>query len=332
MGRHVGVDLHTTNGTRHAYHVTYAPPLHPNTHPAIDSLLRDTWLPEVTDMVRERTGWEMYHYGNLPFRPGAERGWYTFDHRPRFNNNYIGLRNRVAILSEAYAYATFEERVLSTLAFVEAVLDFATDNADAVRDAVATAEAEPLPGTELAVRAEPAASDGPVEILLGEVELTTHPLTGRRVAMRTDARTAETMVEYVRFAPSETATVPTAYLVPAGLSAVIDRLRIHGVAMEAMEASEEMAIERFRITGSSEARREFQGHRERTLEGAWEPDTATIEAGTLRIDMTQSLARLAFTLLEPRSDDGLTNWNFLDDAIDGAEHYPILRVPATAER
>ena len=38
---HVVIDLHTTNGTQHAYHLTYAPPLHPNTHPAIDALLRD---------------------------------------------------------------------------------------------------------------------------------------------------------------------------------------------------------------------------------------------------------------------------------------------------
>ena len=30
---HVAVDLHTTNGTQHAYHLTYSPPLHPNTPP-----------------------------------------------------------------------------------------------------------------------------------------------------------------------------------------------------------------------------------------------------------------------------------------------------------
>ena len=34
---HVAVDLHTTNGTQHAYYLTYSPPLHPNTPSAIDS-------------------------------------------------------------------------------------------------------------------------------------------------------------------------------------------------------------------------------------------------------------------------------------------------------
>jgi hypothetical protein len=28
---HAGMDLHATNGSRHAYHLTYAPPLHPGT-------------------------------------------------------------------------------------------------------------------------------------------------------------------------------------------------------------------------------------------------------------------------------------------------------------
>jgi len=41
--------------------------------------------------------------------------------------------------------------------------------------------------------------------------------------------------------------------------------------------------------------------------------------------MRQPLARLAFYLLEPRSDDGLTNWNLLDEALSGAKIYPILR-------
>jgi hypothetical protein len=41
--------------------------------------------------------------------------------------------------------------------------------------------------------------------------------------------------------------------------------------------------------------------------------------------MKQPLARLAFYLLEPRSDDGLTDWNFLDDALRDQKTYPIVR-------
>jgi hypothetical protein len=50
-----------------------------------------------------------------------------------------------------------------------------------------------------------------------------------------------------------------------------------------------------------------------------------VPAGTLRLDMTQPLARLAFYLIEPRSDDGLVDWNLLDEALKDAKVYPIVR-------
>ena len=325
---HVSVDLHTTNGTRHAYHLTYSPPLNPNTHAAIDNLLREDWLPAMTETIRERHGWEFYYYGNTPFRRDAEPGWYTFDHRPRFNNNYIGLRNRIAILSEAYAYASFEERVLASLYFVRAIVDYAAVNTSPIRDAVTMADGETLPGTELGVRATFARSAEQVEILMGDVDDGVHPLTGRRQLVRKDVIRPETMYEYGAFEATATETVPQAYLVPEELGAVLDRLRAHGIEMTQTAGAESMAVEQFRISGSEQSPREFQGHQERRIEGAYEGATAEIPAGTWRVEMTQPLARLVFYLLEPRSDDGLANWNFLDEAIAASDVYPILRVPA----
>jgi hypothetical protein len=72
---HLTVDLHTTNGTRHAYHLTYAPPLHPNTPEPIDRLLRERWLPDLDAVMRADHGWLTWHYGNVPpAGGGAERG------------------------------------------------------------------------------------------------------------------------------------------------------------------------------------------------------------------------------------------------------------------
>ena len=73
-----------------------------------------------------------YYYGNFASESGMAREssrvdpanpgdtiWRTFDHRPRFGNNYVGLRNRLAILSEAYSYLDFRGRVRVTEVFVE---------------------------------------------------------------------------------------------------------------------------------------------------------------------------------------------------------------------
>ena len=57
----------------------------------------------------------------------------------------------------------------------------------------------------------------------------------------------------------------------------------------------------------------------------------TIPAGTVIVPTAQPLGRLAFYLLDPRSDDGLVAWNVLDDALEGAARYPILRAASPPE-
>ena len=322
----VAVDLHTTNGTRHAYHITYSPPLHPNTPAGIDDFLREGLLPHVTGEIRDKHGWEYYYYGNASARGGDARGWYTFDHRPRFNNNYIGLRNRIAILSEAYSYATFEERVLSTLYFVEEILDYVHENADEVRQIVAEADAATVVGDSLALRAVPERSAAPVDILMGAAVENAHPLTGRPLLLRADTQYVEPMYEYGTFAPTLRERVPQAYLIPAGLEEVLIRLAAHGIALEPADATP-MDVEAFRIDSVQTAERPFQGHNEQSLFGRYERTQVTPAPGDMLVRADQPLGRLLFTLVEPQSDDGFANWGFLADRLGDGEVYPILRVP-----
>ena len=321
---HVAVDLHTTNGTRHAYHITYSPPLHPNTPIEIDRLLREGLLPDVTERVRVKYGWEYYYYGNASARGSGERGWYTFDHRPRFNNNYVGLRNRIAILSEAYSYATFEERVLATLYFVEETLGYVHEHGDEVRRVVAAADAENVVGDSLALSARPRRSDARVDILMGATVEETHPLTGRPLLLRRDTQYVESMYEYGTFAPTLSERVPSAYLIPPELDDIIVRLAAHGVTLEPAEIAP-VEIEAFRIDSVLTAERAFQGHNEQALFGRYEPGRVTPAPGAMWARADQPLGRLLFSLLEPRSDDGFADWGLLADRLDAGGLYPILR-------
>ena len=323
---HVAVDLHTTNGTRHAYHLTYSPPLHPNTPAEIDGFLREGLFPHVTGEIREKYGWEYYYYGNAFARGGEAPGWYTFDHRPRFNNNYIGLRNRIAILSEAYSYASFEERVLATLYFVQEILDYVHEHAEEVRRIVAAADAAGVTGDSLALRAVPERSAAPVDILMGATIEEAHPLTGRPLLLRADTQYVETMYEYGTFEPTLRERVPAAYLIPADLGDVLIRLGAHGIALEPAGAMP-WEVEAFRIDSVRTAERPFQGRNEQALFGSYEPARVTPAPGDMLARTDRPLGRLLFSLLEPQSDDGFANWGFLADRLRPGEPYPILRIP-----
>ena len=216
---YVGMDLHTSDGSAHGYHLTYSPPLNPNTNAGIMSIMKDEWFPFVTKAIREKYKWETFYYGNAgnpgggrggrgggqgapgagrggaagagaagatpppttppptppvaqpqaPAVPAGPRAWGTFEHVPRFHNNYVGMRNRFALLSEAYAYATFKDRILATNYFIEEAMNFAHQNVAKIRTAVDSADREALAGKTHATRAQ-IRSGGMIEILMGEVE------------------------------------------------------------------------------------------------------------------------------------------------------------------
>lgn len=327
---HVVVDLHATNGTVHGYHLTYSPPLHPSTAPRIVDLLRETWLPTLTERLRGQFDIDTYYYGNLPWRGmDAPRGWYTFDHRPRFNNNYTGLRNRFAILSEAYAYRPFEERVDVTRKFVDEILEFVLQNTSEIRSMTEEADAENIVGREVVLQASFAESDEPVEILMGEVRQEVHPFTGEVIYRSLDVRRPEKMPEFGTFSADVVTIAPKAYLLSGEHWRVIEMLHTHGIRTEVLEEDVEVDVERFRIDSTWVDDRPFEQHHQRSVDGAYERIRMDIPSGWVRVDVRQPLGRLAVIMLEPESDDGFLNWNILDNIIEDADTYPILRLPGS---
>ncbi|MGD0309557.1 MAG: M14 family zinc carboxypeptidase [Acidobacteriota bacterium] len=59
---HIVVDLHTTDGSAHAYQMTYAPPLHPATPAGVVDILRNGLLPAVTKVMKAKDGMDSYYY------------------------------------------------------------------------------------------------------------------------------------------------------------------------------------------------------------------------------------------------------------------------------
>jgi hypothetical protein len=267
-----------------------------------------------------------------PDPAAGPREWRTFEHVPRFHNNYVGLRNRFGLLSEAYSYATFEDRIKVTNYFVEEALNFASAHAAELKKAIASADRERLTGAVEATSAQ-MKRGGLIDILMGEVEPITNPVTNTVMCNRKDVVHPEQMVDMRWFEPETTETVPAAYYVPASATKAIQLLKEHGIQMQ--QLTNEIrgagplihgdAIETFAIEANAPAQN-FEGHAMRKVTGAWTADaTASVPAGSWEVSMSQPLARLAFYLIEPASDDGLVAWNALDDQLKDAKTYPIVR-------
>lgn len=353
---HVNVDLHTTNGSDHGYYLTYEGPGSPNTSPGITTLLREQLFPTVTRVVKAKHGWDFFYYGGASSR-GGERAWYgDLDlYKPRYTHTYFGLRNRIGILSETYSYATFEDRIKAAYRFVEEIVNFAAGHGEVIRRVTAQADAESIIGTPQAVRGRLVRTSDAVPIVLARTTEERNPyVPDRPMRLRVNgSERVETMPHHGTIEATETSLAPRAYVIPLPaprpitapppqgppfgptrdpgariIASIIDRLETHGVKFIRTTAETAFTGERFRIESSKAEEREFEGHKLRTLTGVWESVDEKLPAGSLVVPMDQPLARLAFVLLDPRSDDGLMAWNILDPVLGpspGPEFYPILR-------
>ena len=328
----VYVDLHTTDGSYHGFALTYSPPLNPVSYlPGFaGGLTRDTLLPEIRRAMRTR-GLETFDYGNFDplddngdITDTVKQGWYTYDHRPRFGTNYYGLRGHVAILSEAYSHDPFQRRIASTYTFVNEILSVVAEHASqVVRDRGADGATQVPIGAHLTTH--PFEADLPFEILRHTGDSLISQAGVPRGIVRTGRFVTQRMPVYDRFEPTKKVDLPAAYLIPPGYPKVLAALRRHGIPIQPA-IGDTIAASEFAIDSLTHADQPFQGHRQTRLYGHWRPTVRTIPVGATLVSSTGRLGPLAAYLLEPESDDGLTDWNFFDANLTVGGTYPVLRI------
>jgi hypothetical protein len=320
----VVIDCHTTNGSFHRYTLTYEGGRCPAGDPRVAAFTRDELLPEVSRRMEKQTGYRSMFYGNFS---RDKKEWQTVLPGPRFGTHYVGLRDRVAVLSESYVYASFKDRVLASRSFVRNILEYCAENRGPVRKLLAQARATFPEKVPLAFKAAP--QGRPVR-LLGFVE---ELRGGKRVS--TGKPAAYEVVYMGGTATTREVARPYAYLLPATFSTVCETLQRHGIIVEELRKEATLDVEVYRV-GSISRQRDFQKHQPVTLKVAARKESRRTPAGSLLVRTAQPLGRLACFLLEPESADGLATWNFFDGVLKVGGDFPVVRlraaVPLTAGR
>jgi dipeptidyl-peptidase 4 len=321
---HLFIDAHTTNGSHHRYTITYQGAVNPAGDPKVVEFTRKTMFPALSKALKEHSGYESFFYGNFN-RDHTQ--WTTYGAQPRFGTSYVGLRNRLSILSEAYAYAPYKTRILATRDFVRECLAFAASHKEEIKDLLDHAHSEttragrdPKPDDRVSIRTRAEAFPEPATIL-GFVE---QQKDGRRVA--TDEPKDYRVALVQDFKPTETVQRPFAYLIPAGATKAIETLQRHGLEVVELREDIELDLEVYRVDKVTRAGRKYEGHNAVELEVTPRSTARMVEAGTMLVRTGQPLGDLAVYLLEPRSDDGLATWNAFDDLLAEGSDFPVSRL------
>lgn len=334
---HLTVDLHTTNGSYHAYHLTYSQALNPNTDQRILDFSREKMMATIAKNLLKNHKFRSYYYGNFPGfsnqpKPGEKTQWEAFTHQPRIGQNYGGIRNRFTILSEAYSYLPLKRRIEVTERFVEEIFKFFAANGTQMAQLTKSADDETVrkfygnEAVDFGVAFKMVPLPKPVEILVGAVEKVKNPRNGKDMtAMIEDKITPIKMEDFGNFASTKTVKAPRAYLFKPDPK-VVEKLRQHGITVEELTSELSVNVDSFKIETVTKAQRPNQGHNEMKMTGKFSSEKVTFPVGTILVRTAQPLGRLVFYLLEPESDDGLVNWNFFDSYLEAGKTFPVYKL------
>jgi hypothetical protein len=330
------VDFHTTNGTWHGYRLTWAPAY----HTIGDKRLFDySWyemLPTITEQVKKNYDLNFGPYGWYNLRDGwPPKKIETYNHHPRYLVNQMGLRNRMAILSETFAHDRFYIRIQSAYAFANEILNFFVIHGQEIKKHNKRAESasKEIEGETLGLRFSKIPMEESFTLRTYDYAPYVNDMGELNYARTGAIVHYDSVLNYSAFEAEFQLKAPKAYYLPKRLQLVKRLLDIQGIQNYPLKSDSMAKVEILEIQSVKQANRAFQGHKLMQIEEhRWNTvNTYELAEGGFIVPMNQSLSRLAFYLLEGLSDDGIVNWNLIGEEIEGidtpsSKDYPVLRI------
>ena len=326
------IDLHSTNGSRHGFHVTHSPAHGTGGDSSLTAFNR-RMLIEIRESLKTK-GLPTYDYGN--FRLNSDRQpimWETDSLGQNMVSNYPILENRLGVLVETLVYRSYEDRVQDNVKFILETLGWVARNTSEIQrerkqaqdrwlsDCAKGSPLLPL-GAKLVetesytFEAFEFARDGQGRPLRDE--------KGRYIGEKNIKQL--TLPSFVTFEWTDYVTAPVGYLVDR---AYADRIRpileAHGVSvMPGTQRPKGEALLYFHETDRKISAGAYQGVFTLSLSGVWMPELPSIRAAyswkpddldnAIYVPINQPMGRVAFYLLDPRAPDGLIFWGFFNSS------------------
>lgn len=329
------VDLHTTNGTWHGYSLTYAPSYQTAGDGATSDYTADTMLPAIKGTVKAKFDLDFSWYGGFDYRDWPPTELRTYHHAPRYLTNQMGLRNRMAILSETFSHDRFYKRIHAANVFIEEILEYTAIHGDEIRRINRAADERVAAsgfGQEQGVAFQMVPLDEPLD-LLSYNYIPYHTDSGEIDFVRSSELVViKGVLNYNRFEAITTATKPSAYVFPARFTEVAAKLREHGIPVEVLSAEQLFLGQSFSVEEVAKQNFVQNNHQNSVLQGDFLVGQREFGVGDFYVPMNHRLANMAFYLLEPQADDGLAYWNFFDAYLESALEqldvidYPVFKV------
>jgi len=329
------VDVHVTDGMDYQYDVTYGFNGENgvwNRSPAIAKWLDDVLKPTMNRSLEA----EGHIPGELVFgvdEHDPKKGLSDGGLGERFSNGWGAAAHVPTILIENHSLKPHAQRVLGTYVFIETALKLLADKGGDLRTAIAADSA--LRPAE--IPANFMSDDKPAytrDFKGIKYEYYDSPASGRREVRWLGQPDPEIWkVPFYGSKPSLTLKRPAAYYVPSYRADLIERLKLHGVALETLTADKSVQVEMIRLVEPKIATRANEGHVQISVDKVTTETRAwTFPKGSVRVPTDQPLGDLVVLLLEPQSSESFFAWGMVPEVLSRVEYIEPYAIAPLAEK
>jgi hypothetical protein len=275
----------------------------------------------------EKKGWPMCPYVN--FEDGnPEKGWDEFYDPPRYSSGYAALFNTISFIPETHMLKPFKDRVLSTYALMQTMLEQASIHANEIIEKRKQNFYDNKNQTEFALNWKTDSTKYDSILFRGyETAKKISEVTGLERMYYDHTKPFQKEVKYYDyFSGFDSVKIPQAYIIPQGWHDVIDLLKLNGIEMKQLINDSIINVQAYHISDYKSYPRAYEKHHKNfDVKVSASNQSIQFLKGDYVISTNQTNKRFLIEMLEPTGDDSYFSWNFFDAILQQKEGYSDYR-------
>jgi len=320
------IDNHVSDGADYQHTMTLLTTQYDKLGAGLGGWLKNNFEPQLYKGMTEKN-WDMVPYVSFE-TASPDRGMEMFYDPPRYSSGYAALFQTIGFVPETHMLKPFKDRVLSTYAFSQTIIEKASANATELIVERKKARAEITSTKEFPFRWTVDTTKYSFVNFKGyEQGYKPSDATGLNRMYYDRSKPFTKQVKFFNvFNASNFVKTPAAYIIPQGWYGVIDLLKLNNVAMQQLMNDTMMDVEAYLIEDYRSTPRPYEKHHKNSGVKVF-PVNQKIRflKGDFIILLNQTANRYIVEMLEPTGDDSFFAWNFFDAVLQQKEGYSDYR-------
>jgi hypothetical protein len=320
------IDNHVSDGADYQHTMTLLTTQHNKLGGEIGNFLHDVFEPALFKSM-EKKNWPMIPYVNF-WGADPGNGWTAFMDPPRYSSGYAALFQTMAFVPETHMLKPFAERVKSTYALMQTMMDEAAKHATSIKQKRKASIQSMMKQQEFGLSWKIDSSKTDKATFLGyESGKKISEVTGMDRLYYDRSKPYTRQIDFYNYFTAEKMiSKPKAYIIPQGWHEVVDLLKLNKVKMQLLTKDSLIDVEAYRIEDYQTRTRAYEKHYQHyNTKVSSSKQKVQFLKGDYIIYTGQRADRFIVEMLEPTNDDSYFAWNFFDAILQQKEGYSDYR-------